>query len=269
MNASAISGVQAAGRCVVPPGGHTPRVESFGRAHSALDFDIANVGMFAVDGGYVVIDTATTLESAGRIRREFEARVGGSPRAVIYTHSHLDHIGGADVFCEPGVPIWAEQHFADELEVPQLLPSAYFVRGAEQWGAGLPPERVAGDTIGPPARFVAEPRPPLRLPTDVFTRKKILEIGGVRFELHAAPGETTDQLFVWLPEERVLFAGDNIYRGFPNLYAIRGVPPRPSAAGSTRSTRCAGSTRRRGNVAGPHGMHRRSSKDQRAAYHLP
>src|SRR5690606_30251981 len=45
--------------------------------------------------------------------------------------------------------------------------------------------------------------------------------------LHWAPGETHDHLFVWLAEERVLFAGDNIYKAFPNLYSLRGVSPRP------------------------------------------
>jgi len=38
-----------------------------------------------------------------------------------------------------------------------------------------------------------------------------------------APGETNDQLFVWLPERRVLLPGDNVYKAFPNLYTIRGT----------------------------------------------
>jgi len=38
-----------------------------------------------------------------------------------------------------------------------------------------------------------------------------------------APGETEDQLFVWLPERQVLLCGDNFYKAFPNLYTIRGT----------------------------------------------
>ena len=48
----------------------------------------------------------------------------------------------------------------------------------------------------------------------------------MELELVAAPGETLDELFVWYPAGRVLFAGDNFYRSFPNLYAIRGTPNR-------------------------------------------
>jgi uncharacterized sulfatase len=45
-------------------------------------------------------------------------------------------------------------------------------------------------------------------------------------ELVHAPGETDDQIYVWLPEKRILFPGDDFYRAFPNLYTIRGVPLR-------------------------------------------
>src|SRR5262249_44925909 len=50
------------------------------------------------------------------------------------------------------------------------------------------------------------------------------------FELRAAPGETHDHLFVWLPQDRTLIAGDNLYKAFPNLAAIRGSSPRPVEA---------------------------------------
>jgi uncharacterized sulfatase len=41
--------------------------------------------------------------------------------------------------------------------------------------------------------------------------------------MHPGPGETDDAMFIWLPKEKVLFAGDNFYQAFPNLYAIRGT----------------------------------------------
>ena len=40
------------------------------------------------------------------------------------------------------------------------------------------------------------------------------------------PGETDDQIGVWLPEQRAFLCADDIYQAFPNLYAIRGVPMR-------------------------------------------
>lgn len=48
-------------------------------------------------------------------------------------------------------------------------------------------------------------------------------IAGVDAEFHLGPGETDGAMFMWLPKEKVLFAGDNFYSAFPNLYSIRGT----------------------------------------------
>ncbi|MEZ4472988.1 MAG: alkyl sulfatase dimerization domain-containing protein [bacterium] len=66
-----------------------------------------------------------------------------------------------------------------------------------------------------------------RLPTRTFSGSSTLAIGGATLGLVEAHGETHDELFVWLPAERVLLAGDNLYAAFPNLYTIRGTTARP------------------------------------------
>ena len=53
-----------------------------------------------------------------------------------------------------------------------------------------------------------------------------LKISGINIELYHAPGETNDQIFVWLPKHKSLMPGDNIYKTFPNLYTIRGTTHR-------------------------------------------
>ena len=40
------------------------------------------------------------------------------------------------------------------------------------------------------------------------------------------PGETDDHIGLWLRERRIFLCGDDIYKAFPNLYAIRGTPTR-------------------------------------------
>ena len=37
------------------------------------------------------------------------------------------------------------------------------------------------------------------------------------------PGETDDHLYVYIPEKEAVMVGDNFYRSFANLYAIRGT----------------------------------------------
>ena len=63
-------------------------------------------------------------------------------------------------------------------------------------------------------------------PTITFEKELKLSISGIDIELYHAPGETNDQLFVWLPQKQALMPGDNLYKTFPNLYTIRGTTHR-------------------------------------------
>lgn len=60
------------------------------------------------------------------------------------------------------------------------------------------------------------------LTAKVFDDELNIELAGIKIFLKHAPGETPDQICVWLPDKKVLIVGDNYYHAFPNLYAIRG-----------------------------------------------
>ena len=62
--------------------------------------------------------------------------------------------------------------------------------------------------------------------THAFDDQCNLKVSGMELELIHAPGESPDQIVVWLPKEKILLAADNIYKAFPNLYAIRGTRTR-------------------------------------------
>ena len=49
-------------------------------------------------------------ERARRVRRDLEAAAGKAPiHSIIYTHSHVDHVGGAEVWKEEGTKIWGTE----------------------------------------------------------------------------------------------------------------------------------------------------------------
>ncbi|MEL6213601.1 MAG: alkyl sulfatase dimerization domain-containing protein, partial [Pseudomonadota bacterium] len=66
-------------------------------------------------------------------------------------------------------------------------------------------------------------------PTVTFEDRLETEICGRPVVLQHAPGETDDQIAVYLSDEKILMPGDNIYRAFPNLYTIRGTSYRDVA----------------------------------------
>jgi uncharacterized sulfatase len=70
-------------------------------------------------------------------------------------------------------------------------------------------------------------RPQQVEPTHTFSEdRKRISVSGVTIDLVSAPGETADQLYVWLPDQKVVFAGDNFYQSWPNVYPLRGTARR-------------------------------------------
>lgn len=105
------------------------------------------------------------------------------------------------------------------------------MRGSRQYGQQVPITELPCSALG--ARVDLEAmrgEAGFLMPTDTFAGRASFTVGEEVFELVEAHGETHDQLFVWLPRQRLLMPGDNYYRAFPNLYTIRGTTPRPIRA---------------------------------------
>jgi alkyl sulfatase BDS1-like metallo-beta-lactamase superfamily hydrolase len=194
----------------------------------AVGYSMANVILIVGDGGTIVVDTTSKLGDAQAVRAEF-AKISTAPvRAIIYTHSHPDHTGGATVFAGTDRPeIYSHQLFVDR--VPDIGRAGR--DGGDQFGSTLPDALYinggTGTEFGRPAGPAAMKIGPLP-PTTTFSGDRLsLTIAGVRMVLMHTPGETNDGLSVWLPEKRVLLTGDLFLKAFPNLYAIRGAAPRP------------------------------------------
>jgi len=201
--------------------------------YTAVGFSVSNVSMIVGDDGVVIVDTGLTLDDASRIATEFRKLSDKPVKAIIFTHSHGDHTGGAAAFLGHDRPeIWAHENFGSEAQ-PLVAGGVTFqtVRGARQAGFKLPPEQRINNGVAPvryPKQvgraFVTDNK---LKPTHLLEKdRQAIKVAGIELELVSSPGETNDQLFVWYPAGKTLFAGDNFYRSFPNLYAIRGTPNR-------------------------------------------
>lgn len=193
----------------------------------AIGYGIANSIMLVGDDGVIIVDVMETLESAQAVATEFRKISDKPVKAFIYTHSHPDHIGGGPAFLLPGQPLPPVYAHADAQanmdKISTVLQPIITKRAFRMYGNMLTDEEMVNVGVGP---FLGlDDNSSLRIlrTTNTFTDELEENIAGIHFKLVHAPGETSDQLFVWLPEQRVLLPGDNFYKAFPNLYTIRGT----------------------------------------------
>ena len=198
----------------------------------AVGFALANAILVEGEDSNIIIDTTGSIETAREVKDLF-SQINSNPiEAIIYTHNHADHTYGATVFAEDSNPdIYAHSSTAKYLSrVIGILRPIISSRSNRMFGNVLPKEEVENNGIGPFLEIGRDGRRPgLLYPTKTFEDTFTFEIGGVRIQLFHAPGETNDQIFVWLPDKKALFPGDNVYKTFPNLYTIRGTPYRDLA----------------------------------------
>ena len=91
----------------------------------------------------------------------------------------------------------------------------------ECFGTALPEDEVINVGIGKSLNISKSPFGYIK-PDTTFKDELKIKISGIDIELYHAPGETNDQLFVWLPKHKSLMPGDNIYKTFPkSLYDKR------------------------------------------------
>nr|XP_039269619.1 putative alkyl/aryl-sulfatase YjcS [Styela clava] len=203
----------------------------------AIGFALANSIMIEGDDGIIIVDTTESTDSMQEILTEFRKITTKPVEAVIYTHFHGDHYRGTLVIVEerdklyPNATINIYAHDTTESFIIQRIDPMFEItlkRALRQLGHLLPKFEGArtGSGLGPEFRSDSSNARYTGRPTITFSdREKFIE-AGIEFELLFTPGETDDQITVWLPNEGVAMPGDNIYKTFPNLYAIRGSPAR-------------------------------------------
>ena len=178
---------------------------------------VANTQLIATDDGHVVFDTGVVVQGA-KHRRLLDAVIPEAPIThVILSHSHQDHVGGAQFWLEDDTEIVAHREFPEEQRYLKELEDFLWRRNRLlfPWIPESPPKgnfMEYGNVV--PTMLVDD--------GDLYR----FEQGGVRFEVLPTPGaEGADNVCLWLPDQKILLSGDffgPLFPQFPNVFTMRG-----------------------------------------------
>ena len=180
------------------------------------------------DESVILIDSLNSLDT-GRKLKEVVAELTDKPvKTIIFTHSHPDHRGGSGVFRDTVEEVIAFAPVNEPLGRSNTIMQGLNVRSAHQFGFSLSDDELITQGIG--IREDGSGYDPLPITTLYDQDEVECVIDGRALKMVRAPGETDDQIFVWLEDERALCCADNYYACWPNLYALRGGSYRDVAA---------------------------------------
>jgi glyoxylase-like metal-dependent hydrolase (beta-lactamase superfamily II) len=155
---------------------------------------ISNAGFVVTPKGVVVIDALGSPVLAQKLIQEIRKITKQKIVAVVLTHYHADHVYGLQEFKRLGATIYAQReglnYLASETAKQRLIASR---TDFAPW-------------VNENTRLV---------PADVWIdQSKTITIGGVEFRIgRVGPAHAPEDLIVSIPSEKVLFAGDLVFRG--------------------------------------------------------
>lgn len=155
----------------------------------------ANAGIIVDRDGIVVVDTLISSKEARRFIRDIR-KVSDKPvKYVVNTHYHLDHAFGNADFRRLGSIIIS--HSDDYMSMANNNENA--LKNAKDYG--LTESDMEGTKIV--------------LPALTFNDRMEIYLGNQKIELiHSGVSHTEGSIMVYLPDKKILFAGDILFTGY-------------------------------------------------------
>lgn len=203
--------------------------------------DIANMTLIEGDSGVIVVDTLTSIEGARAAMALYFQHRGQRPvAAVIFTHTHTDHWGGArgvldeEALAGGKVPVIAPNLFMEHAVSENIIAGPAMLRRAQYQFGPLLAKGPRGQIDCGLGKSMATGSVSLLRPTDlIMATGDRRTIDGVEFEFQMAPNsEAPAEMHFFIPRYKLLNLAENCTHNFHNLLPFRGADVRDALAWS-------------------------------------
>ena len=202
-------------------------------------YDMSNITFIAGDTGWIVMDPLMTMECAQAALELVNENLGERPvKAVIYSHSHVDHYGGVEGIIsqdkaeEDGVLIIAPEHFEEHAVSENIYAgTAMGRRSCYQYGSFLEKGEKDALCIGIGMGGSTGTTSYISPNTDICETGQTLTVDGVEMVFQLTPGtEAPAEMNTWFPAKKALWMAENCTGTLHNLYTLRGAAVRDGNA---------------------------------------
>ncbi|MDY3867789.1 MAG: alkyl sulfatase dimerization domain-containing protein [Pyramidobacter sp.] len=213
-------------------------------------YDMANATFIRTDNGWIVFDVLMCAENMKAALDLMEKHFGTvSVKAVLYSHSHVDHFGGIEGLISKNqvadssldiqsqlasgkIPIIAPEGFLEHAVSENIYAGTAMARRAQyQYGTLLEKGEKGslamgigmGQSVGTVSLF-----PPT---WEITQNTRRLTIDGLEIEFQLTPGtEAPAEMNAYFPKYRALWLAENCTGTMHNLYTLRGAQVRDGSA---------------------------------------
>ncbi len=202
-------------------------------------FDLSVMSVIETDTGVIVVDPLISAETAAAAFALYTEHRGERPvKAVIYTHSHIDHFGGVKGIITQeqvdagDVAVIAPEGFLGHAIAENVFAGTAMTRRAGyMYGAALEPGSATqiGTGLG---QTTSKGTVSLIVPTlEVRATGETHVIDGVEIVFQVTPGtEAPAEMNFWFPQHRALCTAENTSHTLHNVVTIRGALVRDAHA---------------------------------------
>jgi len=198
-------------------------------------YDLSNVSFLRGETGWIVIDPLISVEAARAALALVNETLGERPvRAVVYTHSHVDHFGGVRGVTTPeavargDVRILAPKGFSHHAVSENVLAGNVMSRRAGYMFGRLIDAGPRGRVDSGLGKGTSKGRISMLDPTDIIGETGTrLTVDGVEMVFQYTPNaEAPAEMMFYLPQWKAFCVAEEANANLHNLYTLRGAQVR-------------------------------------------